>query len=156
MADIDRIFIATNFEEEQQEGNEDRSLCRFEFYEILVRMAREKYHDKKILPTIAASCEALIKEILIKNFIPIEENFRFEQVWTLEIDELFKANLDKLKQVFLKYADFGKKLNLDKLVEMIVDCQGSELSLDELTLNWAFTKTQFIREMEDVAKYRNV
>ena len=108
------------------------------------------------MPTIAASCEALIKEILIKNFIPFEENFRFEQVWTLEIDELFKANLEKLKQVFLKYADFGKKLNLDKLVEMIVDCQGSELSLDELTLNWAFTKTQFIREMEDVAKYRNV
>ena len=39
---------------------------------------------------------------------------------------------------------------------MINDCQGSELSLDELTLNWAFTKTQFISEMEDVAKYRNV
>ena len=83
-------------------------------------MAREKYYEKKILPTIAASCEALIKEILIKNFIPFEENFRYEQVWTLEIDGLFKANLDKLKQVFLKYADFGKKLNLDK--KLFIDC----------------------------------
>jgi hypothetical protein len=39
MQDIDRIFIATNLEEEEQEGNDDRSLCRFEFFEIIVRMA---------------------------------------------------------------------------------------------------------------------
>jgi hypothetical protein len=116
MADIDRIFIATNFEEEEQEGNEDRSLCRFEFYEIIVRMARTKFYEKQILPTIAASCEALIKEIQYKNFIPVAEEFRYEHIWKLEIDDLFKANLDKLKQVFLKYADFGKKLNLEKLI----------------------------------------
>jgi hypothetical protein len=106
MADIDRIFIATNFEEEEQEGNEDRSLCRFEFYEIIVRMARTKFYEKQILPTIAASCEALIKEIQYKNFIPVAEEFRYEHIWKLE----------KLKQVFLKYADFGKKLNLEKLI----------------------------------------
>jgi len=48
MADIDRIFIATNVELEEQDANEDRSLCRFEFYEIITRMARTKYMEKGI------------------------------------------------------------------------------------------------------------
>jgi len=45
---IDRIFIATNYEEVEQEDNPDRDLCRYEFYEILARLAKEKYFNKKI------------------------------------------------------------------------------------------------------------
>jgi hypothetical protein len=41
--DIDRIFIATNYEEEDLEDNEDNSLCRYEFMEIMCRMAKSKY-----------------------------------------------------------------------------------------------------------------
>ena len=46
-SDVDRIFIATNVELEDQEGNDDRSLCRFEFYEIITRMAKRKYLENK-------------------------------------------------------------------------------------------------------------
>lgn len=38
--DVDRAFIATNFEEVELEGNDDRDLCRYEFCEIMVRMAK--------------------------------------------------------------------------------------------------------------------
>ena len=78
MQDIDRIFIATNFEEEEQEGNDDRSLCRFEFFEIIVRMARQKYCDNLGVPSIKTAVEELLKEILSKNFIWITEEFRVE------------------------------------------------------------------------------
>jgi len=37
--DLDRQFVAANFEEEDQEENHDRSLVRFEFLEILARLA---------------------------------------------------------------------------------------------------------------------
>lgn len=43
--DIDRIFIATNFEEEELDDNDDRNLCRYEFFEILVRIAKTKYME---------------------------------------------------------------------------------------------------------------
>ena len=49
MQDIDRIFIATNVELEDQEGNDDRSLCRFEFYEIITRMAKTKYLESGVV-----------------------------------------------------------------------------------------------------------
>ena len=44
--DIDRVFIATNFEEEQLDDNDDRNLCRYEFFEIIVRLAKTKFIDK--------------------------------------------------------------------------------------------------------------
>jgi len=39
IATIDRIFIATNVELEKNEDNPDKALCRYEFYEILIRIA---------------------------------------------------------------------------------------------------------------------
>ncbi len=78
MQDIDRIFIATNFEEEEQKGNDDRSLCRFEFFEIIVRIARQKYCDNLGVPSMKTAVEELLKEILSKNFIWITEEFRVE------------------------------------------------------------------------------
>ena len=48
ISDIDRLFFAVNFEEvqgkqEELEDNPDKELCRYEFFEIIVRMAKEKY-----------------------------------------------------------------------------------------------------------------
>lgn len=45
--DLQIAFVATNVElgEEDQEGNDDRNLCRFEFIEILIRIARYKFLD---------------------------------------------------------------------------------------------------------------
>ena len=48
MTTIDRVFIVTNVELEEQEDNPDRDLCRYEFYEIVARLAKEKYHTPKI------------------------------------------------------------------------------------------------------------
>ena len=50
--DIDRLFFAVNFEEEEGEAqsNDDNpadELCRFEFFEILVRIAKLKYENRK-------------------------------------------------------------------------------------------------------------
>jgi len=39
MSAIDRHFIATNVELEEIDENPDRALCRYEFLEILVRVA---------------------------------------------------------------------------------------------------------------------
>jgi len=41
--DVDRIFIATNYEEEDRDNNDDSNLCRYELLEIIVRMAKTKY-----------------------------------------------------------------------------------------------------------------
>ena len=57
---IDIYFTATNFEEDDQEGNDDSSLIRFEFFEILVRIARGKYVDTGKIPDLPTATEKLI------------------------------------------------------------------------------------------------
>jgi hypothetical protein len=43
LSDIDRLFIATNVELVANDENPDKELCRFEFFEILLRIADFKY-----------------------------------------------------------------------------------------------------------------
>jgi len=43
---IDTYFKATNFEEQDMETNDDNALCRFEFLEIIIRLAKGKYLDR--------------------------------------------------------------------------------------------------------------
>ena len=59
-SDIDRLFYAVNFEEVQGEqgdleDNPDKELCRYEFFEIIVRMAKLKFEKRKARLTVAES-----------------------------------------------------------------------------------------------------
>lgn len=45
-SDMDRAYVATNFEEVEMENNDDNNLCRFELMEIIVRLAKIKYLEK--------------------------------------------------------------------------------------------------------------
>ena len=67
--DIDRLFVAVNFEEEEgvAESNDDNpndELCRFEFYEILVRIAKLKYENRKSGYTISQSVKRLLEDYI--------------------------------------------------------------------------------------------
>lgn len=60
ISDIDRLFVAVNFEEvdgqqEELEDNPDKELCRYEFFEILVRMAKLKFENRKAGLSVAAA-----------------------------------------------------------------------------------------------------
>ncbi len=39
---------------------------------------------------------------------------------------------------------------------MMFDGRIDELSVDDLTLNWAFSKQQFVRELDEIDKYKKV
>jgi hypothetical protein len=51
--DVDRLFIATNFEEVSNEQNDEKSLCRYEFFEIIVRMANQKFFENNICSSVS-------------------------------------------------------------------------------------------------------
>jgi len=100
--DIDRTFIAVNFEEVELEANDDKSLCRYEFLEITVRLAKIKYYDKGISTSIADSTDRLITDHIIPNTCEVMpwQGFRDKMLWTLEIDDLFKANREGIRAIY--------------------------------------------------------
>ena len=66
-ADIDRTFIATNFEEVDLENNDDKSLCRYEFLEIISRLGKIKYFDTGVCPDIPKATEKLIVDFILPS-----------------------------------------------------------------------------------------
>lgn len=159
--DIDRIFIATNFEEDDLEENDDSSLCRFEFSEIIVRMARCKYHDKGKCKTIWESVEKLLLDHIIPNTIEAMEwqPFRDKYLWTLEVDDLLKANragIEKLYKVFSTNGT-GKSrfFSKDDGIKMVGKAN-VPLADERNVIAYALSKHTLENEMDDFHKYNQM
>ena len=54
-------FIATNVELEKNEGNPDKDLNRHEFFEILLRIANEKFRKTKQTDKFSVALRMLLK-----------------------------------------------------------------------------------------------
>lgn len=99
---IDRIFITTNVEaKDKMEDNPERALCRFEFYEILVRLGSAKFRDTGVCSTFSDSLKKLLNENIFPNANTSSQiEFREKELWTLEVSDLFEANEEGLRKIF--------------------------------------------------------
>ncbi|CDW82841.1 UNKNOWN [Stylonychia lemnae] len=155
MQTIDRVFIATNVELVEQEDNPDRDLCRFELYEIIVRMGGAKYKDSGQVD----SWDEATRKIILKNLKPNTkfqggQSFRDKYIWILPIDDLFRANIDYITKLYNKYTNTGKKwMDLDDCKECMSPLQISEASLKQC---YAFSKMTIIDEMNQKDKYERM
>ena len=80
MATVDRAFIAVNYEEDDIGDNPNRSLCRYEFMEILVRLADAKYRvnkASKFADTFNTLIQSLIEKVKFKDW----QDFRSDFLW---------------------------------------------------------------------------
>ena len=59
------LFKAANVEETDQEANDDVSLCRFEFWELIARIAEMKYIKPEIEEDLGAAFERLMHEHIL-------------------------------------------------------------------------------------------
>jgi hypothetical protein len=102
MTQIDSIFITTNFEEVDMENNPDRYLCRYEFFEIIVRIAKEKYLKSRTCKTLIEAVGKLLGDNIFKNsdFAIEGQKWRDDHLWTPLVNSLYKANLDTLKILY--------------------------------------------------------
>jgi len=62
LSTVDRCFIATN------QGSDTNNLCRYQFWEILVRIAQNKYKDTGVCSTFHESLDKMIKECVVPNY----------------------------------------------------------------------------------------
>ena len=65
--DIDRLFIAVNYDENDLDDNDDNSLCRYQFCEIAARIGREKYYNKGLTNTIHEGTRRFLEDNLVPN-----------------------------------------------------------------------------------------
>lgn len=95
------LFIAANYEVDDQDDNPDQALIRFEYIELLVRIAIEKYKKTKLFPTAWQAFEHLLESnIEIASNHKQWQYFRETEIWTLEVNDVLFVNLDLIKKVF--------------------------------------------------------
>ena len=103
---IDNHFYAVNFEGEAQDDNPDKALIRFEFIELLVRVAKEKYRAGGPCATVAEAFEMLLDRNVLPQYreeAQVWQGFRDDLLYTVEVNDLFLANRDGLRKVYDYY-----------------------------------------------------
>jgi hypothetical protein len=73
-------------------------------------MAKTKYYEKGVCKTVHEACTALLEKYILPNTIEQMEwqEFRDSELWTLEVDDLLKANLPGIEALYKKFAAGGK------------------------------------------------
>ena len=162
--DIDRIFIAVNYEEVDLENNDDSSLCRYEFSEILARIGKTKFVDKGLCSSIAAATRKVIEEHILPNSLQrmAWQEWRETRLWNLEVDDLLKANLPGILQIY-QYVKSGPHtldraaLSLDDACKLmpLAGYSGNE---SEANASYAYvlSKQTPIDEMAGFASYNTM
>lgn len=102
MSIIDTYFINTLFDENPKEPIRERFMWRYEFLEILVRLAKFKFLESGIWSTLADAVELMITENYIQNsdFGMTWSEWRVNELWNISIDDLFHANIASLRALF--------------------------------------------------------
>lgn len=95
---VDTIFKSANYEVVDLEDNPDNSLCRYEFFEVLVRLALHKFKDET--STAFEKFNKLLNDYIMPNAMASKaSSFRKEKLYNLEVNDLLEANLSALQTV---------------------------------------------------------
>jgi len=161
LATVDRAFIAANVPADGvkiADENPSNALSRFEFLEILVRLANNKFKETGV----CATYEEAVKKLLEEHVLPLAnpepwQEFRDELLWTIEVNDVLEANLDGLKKVYTNYHEPRKKFMTmgDALGLMMKDTQ---LALTEKDAIYCFgmCKMSVIIEQENMWQYKQL
>lgn len=79
-------------------------LTRFEFFDTIIRASKKRFYDSKEVKSVADAVEMCICEYIMEN--TEEESwtqFRTTKLWTLPMNDLFKANMEGVKDLWKRY-----------------------------------------------------
>ena len=101
LAVIERLFTAANAAEGEQGDNRAKSLIRYEFMELLVRIAKEKYHKTRVAASVADAFEMLLE----RDVLPVSnheewQGFRDNVLYTVDVDRALRANQEALGKLY--------------------------------------------------------
>ena len=148
LSDVDRMFIATNTNIDKIEDNPAKELCRYEFIEILLRIAIAKYKEG----SAAESMKKLLTNIYSFTSTDNWQEFRVGKLWCIPVDNLYKANVDNLKVLFEKHTPKGKKaLSMESVLHMVTDAQIDVVEKD-VKVAYCFSKSSVVVEENEVSK----
>jgi hypothetical protein len=154
---VDRTFIAANLKIEASTAPSN-GLKRYEFLEIIVRLANIKYLETKIVKTYSEATEKLITECCLPNFQPEPwQEFRNQQLWTIDVNDIFEANLANLKKIYETYKTPTKTLiELEDVINMCTRDSNANISEKDINFSFGYCQMTVANEERHYKQYHSL
>ena len=112
LSTIDRLFITTNVaSHEFKEKTNERVLKRYEFFEIIVRIAIAKYRDgSESTISVTEATEKLLHTCIFTTDNYNFKHFRWTKIYTYELDLLIRWNLIPLRKLYTSFLHSNKQI----------------------------------------------
>ena len=104
LTDVDIELVSTVSGVAKQYLNPERQIVRYQFMEVLVRLANTKFYRKGTALNFCESLEKLFTLYLQRHLEMNSHFWREHKLWTPENDHLYLRYLPYLKKVFMKYS----------------------------------------------------
>jgi len=145
-----------NFEIEDLEDNPDNALCRYEFFEILVRLAVQKYTNLNLTPRKAF--ERILEDLVLPSANASNEAvYRRNAIYNLPINDILEMNEENIKAVYnkLKLPSTAKMIKIKRVEDLLSKIDPRFTKVDFLKA-WSFSKMSVLDEMEQWDAYNNM
>jgi hypothetical protein len=156
---VDTYMIGALRNEVKFKGNKvEGSLTRFEFTEVLIRAAKQRFHESKIVPTVAEAFEKLLTEHVFPNVI-VEDwtHFREHKLWSLGCSDLYEANIRGLNQLLERFHEPRKNtFTMKDAIHMLTVEVDIGVTQMELVQCWGFSKMTVKNEVNEFKKYNDM
>ena len=101
---LESTFDLTDIEIVQHDENPKKMLCRYEFLEIILRIALIKFQDLEV-PSFIKLQKLLDENIYKFSFFSKSRIFRKERMYNLEVNDILEKNFNSLQSLLNKYKD---------------------------------------------------
>ena len=154
LAAFDRAYIAATLK--LNPATDPPNITRFEFLEILVRLADIKFIQTKQIKTYPDATRKIIEDFIIKNFHPTEpwQEFRDKELWTLDVHDLFKANTQRLEVIYRSFlSGVHKAMDLKDCQELCMRDENLGVGEKDVTYAYGMSKATIGSEIPQYAGY---
>ena len=131
---------------------------RFEFLEVLVRIAKAKFMRDGQFDCVSDALEHLLTDYVIKNYPDEDWNtFRKERLWNLEVSDTYLANMDLIKKLMNFYHQPRKyTFTRDDAYQMILRDAEMDMVHTDIVYAWGMSKMTVPKEESKYGNYDDI
>jgi uncharacterized protein YggL (DUF469 family) len=130
LAALDRILITTNVALHGLISSAERDLNRYEFLEVIARIAVALFKESKVCETIPEAIHKLLTENIYPNSREMNgEHFRRFHCYNVKVNEILKKNEQAIKKLYDSFMHSNKKwVTPEECKEFVRKCEGISVS----------------------------
>ena len=155
MSNCDLLFVSSH---DQKKGGikQKMGLIRCEFMEYIVRLAAFKYIASGTVKTYLEAVQLVLDRYIKPNFKPMSwQLFRDEELWTLEVNDVFETNLEGIMKLHNNYYTPTQRYMSDKDATNLLTKDGKlDLTYTQAKYCLSFCKMPIKDECAEFDKYR--